>query len=231
MSKLLLALVLAASTDALAHDGPDDERDARGRRSCSVDVSVVDAHGRLRDARRVSASTVPSVVIEGTIARRGRDEDEEAPKLLFDVYNPRGRRYQVLLATPRVRATEHHGQRIEQADARHARRRSQWPGPRSRSRRCTGSGASSRGSRATAERAEGPSTSRSGPDGPNNSQRRPGLAIGGFEHPPNPPLVPAASGSGACRDPTPARPRGYRPRAGPGSARPGSRVPCGRSGR
>jgi hypothetical protein len=101
MSKLLLALVLAASTDALAHDGSDDERDARDRRSCSVDVSVVDARGRLRDARRVSASTVPSVVIEGRIARRGRDDDEEeAPKLLFDVYNPRGRRYQVLLATP-----------------------------------------------------------------------------------------------------------------------------------
>ncbi|HEY7923740.1 MAG TPA: hypothetical protein VII62_11210, partial [Vicinamibacteria bacterium] len=32
---------------------------------------------------------------------------------LFDVYNPRGLRYQVLLGTPRVRVTEHHGERVE----------------------------------------------------------------------------------------------------------------------
>jgi len=95
MSRLLFALLLLAPAGALAHNA---EKHARA--SCSVDVSVVDARGRLRDARRVSASTVPSVVIEGTIARRGRDDEEEAPKLLFDVYNPRGRRYQVLLATP-----------------------------------------------------------------------------------------------------------------------------------
>ena len=95
MSRLLFALLLLAPTGALAHNA---EKHARA--SCSVDVSVVDARGRLRDARRVSAHTVPSVVIEGTIARRGRDDDEDAPKLLFDVYNPRGRRYQVLLATP-----------------------------------------------------------------------------------------------------------------------------------
>ena len=96
MSRLLFALLLLAPTGALAHNA---EKHARA--SCSVDVSVVDARGRLRDARRVSAHTVPSVVIEGTIARRGREDDEdEAPKLLFDVYNPRGRRYQVLLATP-----------------------------------------------------------------------------------------------------------------------------------
>ena len=96
MSRLFFALLLLAPAGALAHNA---EKHARA--SCSVDVSVVDAHGRLRDARRVSAHTVPSVVIEGKVARRGReDDDEEAPKLLFDVYNPRGRRYQVLLATP-----------------------------------------------------------------------------------------------------------------------------------
>ena len=96
MSRLLFALLLLAPSAALAHTA-----EKRARASCSVEVSVVDAHGRLRDARRVSAHTVPSVVVEGTIARRGREDDEEeAPKLLFDVYNPRGRRYQVLLATP-----------------------------------------------------------------------------------------------------------------------------------
>jgi len=99
MSRLLVALLLLAPTGALAHNA-----EKRERASCSVEVSVVDAHGRLRDARRVSAHTVPSVVVEGTIARRGREDDEEeAPKLLFDVYNPRGRRYQVLLATTPTR--------------------------------------------------------------------------------------------------------------------------------
>jgi hypothetical protein len=99
VSRLLVALLLLAPTGVLAHD-----KDDRPRASCSVEVSVVDAHGHLRDARRVNASTVPSVVVEGEIARRGRNTDQDdAPRLLFDVYNPRGNRYQVLLATaPRV---------------------------------------------------------------------------------------------------------------------------------
>jgi hypothetical protein len=110
MSKLLLALVLAASTDAFAdHPGSDDEWDAREHHSCSTDVSVVDRSGRLREAHRVSASVVPSLVIRGRVSPR----DEDAPALLFDVYSPRGRRYQVLLATPLVTATERNGQRFE----------------------------------------------------------------------------------------------------------------------
>jgi hypothetical protein len=110
MSKLLLAVVLAASTDALAHDRLDDEPDAREHRSCSASVSVVDGRGRLREARSVSASVVPSVVIRGRVSPR----DEAAPALLFDVFSPRGRRYQVLLARPSVVEVERNGQSFEQ---------------------------------------------------------------------------------------------------------------------
>jgi hypothetical protein len=106
MSKLLLALALVASTDALAHD--DDARN-RNHASCSASVSVVDASGRLREARRVSASVVPSVVIRGRVS----PQDEETAALLFDVYNPHGRRYQVLLARPRVVVSERDGYRVE----------------------------------------------------------------------------------------------------------------------
>ena len=45
------------------------------------------------------------------------------------------------------------------------------------------------------------------------------------------PLAAAASGSGACRGPRPARRRGCRRRGGRGRARPGCRAPGGRSGR
>jgi hypothetical protein len=108
MSKLLLALVLAASTDALAHDGLDDAQDARGHR-CSASVSVVDGSGRLREARRVFASVVPSLVIRGRVWAR----DEQAPALLFDVFSPRGRRYQVLLAQPHVVEAERSGRSLQ----------------------------------------------------------------------------------------------------------------------
>jgi len=103
MSKLLLALLLIASVDALADDDP------RGQVSCSASVSVVDGNGRLREARRVSASVVPSVVIRGRVSPR----EEDSPALLFDVYNPHGRRYQVLLATPRVVVSERDGHRVK----------------------------------------------------------------------------------------------------------------------
>jgi len=109
MSKLLLALVLVASTDALADDRSDNGSDSREHVSCSTSVSVVDAHGNLREARRVSASVVPSVVIRGRVSPK----EEETPTLLFDVYNPHGRRYQVLLARPRVVTSERNGHRVE----------------------------------------------------------------------------------------------------------------------
>ena len=104
MSKLLLALLLVASVDALA-----DENDSREHVSCSASVSVVDRNGQLRDARRVSATVVPSVVIRGRVAPM----QEDTPALLFDVYNPRGRRYQVLLATPRVVVSQRDGHRVK----------------------------------------------------------------------------------------------------------------------
>ena len=50
---------------------------------------------------------------------RGRVEprDDDAPPLLFDVFSPRGRRYQVLLATPRVVVSERDGHRFERISA------------------------------------------------------------------------------------------------------------------
>jgi hypothetical protein len=107
MSKLLLALLLVASVDALA----EDESDSREHVSCSASVSVVDGNGQLREARRVSASVVPSVVIRGRVSPQ--EEDTPAAALLFDVYNPHGRRYQVLLATPRVVVSERDGHRVK----------------------------------------------------------------------------------------------------------------------
>lgn len=110
MSKLVLALVLATSSAALAGDLSADGRGGRARLSCTADVSFVDARGHLREARRVSASRVASLVIQGLV--RATDDDATRP-LLFDVYSPRGRRYQVLLGTPRVVATERNGRRSE----------------------------------------------------------------------------------------------------------------------
>jgi hypothetical protein len=106
MSKLILALLFIGSVDALA----EDRRDSREQVSCSANVSVVDGQGQLREARRVSASVVPSVVIRGRVSQ---DEDTPAPALLFDVYNPHGRRYQVLLGTPRVTVGVRDGHRVK----------------------------------------------------------------------------------------------------------------------
>jgi hypothetical protein len=113
MSKLLLALLLATSSAALAGDRSDDRPSARQRLSCAADVSFVDARGRLREARRVSASRVASLVIRGRVQAGHDDESDET--LLFDVYSPRGRRYQVLLAQPRVVTSERNGRRVEKA--------------------------------------------------------------------------------------------------------------------
>lgn len=110
MSRLLLALVLATSSAALAGDRSADGRGDRGRRTCAADVSFVDARGHLREARRVSASRVASLVIRGRVQA---SDDDATPALLFDVYSPRGRRYQVLPATPQVRIGERNGRRVE----------------------------------------------------------------------------------------------------------------------
>lgn len=104
MSILFLALALAApvSPDAdKPHSGPEA--------TCSVSVRALDAEGKARSARRVSASVAPAVVFRGRVSPR----DAEAPTLLFDVFNPRGQRYQILVATPRVVTQERNGQRFE----------------------------------------------------------------------------------------------------------------------
>lgn len=104
MSILLLALALAAP----AGSGSDDSRGADERVTCSVMVHAVDGRGRPRPARSV-ASSAPGVVFTGKVSERGDD----APPLVFDVYSPRGVRYQVLLARPRVVTKERDGRRFE----------------------------------------------------------------------------------------------------------------------
>jgi len=100
MKPLFFALALAASLSSAADDdGPEH------RPSCSVDVRALDEAGRAHPARQVSVSVVPVVVFRGTVAR----QEEDAPPLVFDVFNPRGQRYQVLLATPLVVTRERDG--------------------------------------------------------------------------------------------------------------------------
>jgi hypothetical protein len=118
MSILLLALALAAPAE---HDGNQGRSHDEPR--CTVRVHALDDLGQPQSARRVSAAAVPAVVFRGRV----EPKDEQSPPLLFDVYNPRGLRYQVLLGTARVRVTEHHGERIERTTrTREARWR--WPG-------------------------------------------------------------------------------------------------------
>lgn len=104
MSILFLALALAAPVNPVS-DEPRDSQEL----SCSMDVQAIDAEGRPRSARRVSAGVAPAVVFRGRVSPR----DAEAPTLLFDVFNPRGQRYQVLVAVPRVVTKERDGQRFE----------------------------------------------------------------------------------------------------------------------
>lgn len=105
MSMLLLALALMAP---VAPASDDDGWDRDGV-SCSVDVRAVDQAGRVRPARRVSASTAPAVLFRGKLSQ----QDDETPALVFDVFNPRGQRYQVLLAEPRVSTGERDGRRVK----------------------------------------------------------------------------------------------------------------------
>ena len=100
MSMLLLALALAAPADqeSRSHDEP----------RCNVTVRALDDVGRPRSAQHVSAAAVPVVTFRGRVEPR----DEPAPPLLFDVYSPRGLRYQVLLGTPRTRTIERRGELV-----------------------------------------------------------------------------------------------------------------------
>jgi hypothetical protein len=104
MSILLLALALAAPAEHNADHGR-----SRDEVHCTLRIHALDDLGQPQSARRVSAAAVPAVIFRGRV----EPKDDQAPPLLFDVYNPRGLRYQVLFGTPRVRVTEHHGERIE----------------------------------------------------------------------------------------------------------------------
>ena len=97
MSILLLALALAAPAEHGGNQGRsyDEPR-------CTLRVHALDDLGQPQSAHRVSAAAVPAVIIRGRVEPR----DDQSPPLLFDVYNPRGLRYQVLLGTPRLRVTE-----------------------------------------------------------------------------------------------------------------------------
>jgi len=104
MSMLLLALALAAPAEV------SDEARSSAHLTCSVNVTAFDRRGQQRPARRVSASVAPAVVFRGRVSPK----EAEASPLLFDVFNPRGQRYQVLVATPRVVTKQRDGQRFEQ---------------------------------------------------------------------------------------------------------------------
>lgn len=108
MSILLLALALVAP------GGPASDVDRWDRDeslTCSVDVHALDDAGRPRSARRVSARVAPAVVFRGKVLRRA--DDARTPSLLFDVFNPRGLRYQVLVAEPRVVTGQQDGRRVK----------------------------------------------------------------------------------------------------------------------
>jgi hypothetical protein len=94
MSILLLALALAEPSGSAAAALPAN------RIACTVSVGAVDDRGRETPGHRVSAGRAPAVVFRGRTATGARS----AAPLLFDVFNPRGQRYQVLLATPTPRA-------------------------------------------------------------------------------------------------------------------------------
>ena len=92
MQELILALALAAPVD-----GAPDMARRLGDAACSVSVAAVDAQGRVRSTRQVSAALVPALAFRGRVSPRL----EGAPPLLFDVFNPQGQRYQVLVPARR----------------------------------------------------------------------------------------------------------------------------------
>jgi hypothetical protein len=100
MTTLLLALVLGAPVEAHRDAGLFPSVGA-----CSVRVLDVDAQGRIVSTRTASGSRTPAMVFRGRVAQR----PEGNPPLLFDVFNPQGQRYQVLLGTATRRPLVVHG--------------------------------------------------------------------------------------------------------------------------
>jgi len=106
MFRFLLVLALASSGEVFANDRNDGDAGS----ACRVDVTAYDHQGRLRPTRRVDGTFAPAVVFRGKVSPR----DEDTRPLLFDVYNPRGVRYQVLLGVPRAIERERGGRRFLQ---------------------------------------------------------------------------------------------------------------------
>jgi hypothetical protein len=102
MSIVLLALALVTSAATVA--GAERSSDPV---TCAVGVRTLDREGQARPAEHVSASVDSTVVFRGRVSPGERD----APPLVFDVFNPRGQRYQVLLARPRTVWAERGGRR------------------------------------------------------------------------------------------------------------------------
>jgi len=105
MSRLILALAATVVASSGLAAG-DHSRHAR-RATCQVDVAAFDGRGHERPVRRFSA-TAPAVLFKGELSKRGG----ETSQLLFDVFNPHGQRYQVLVAEERV-AQGRRGRRFE----------------------------------------------------------------------------------------------------------------------
>jgi hypothetical protein len=95
MLELLLALALAAPAD-----GAPAAARRLGDAACFVSVAAVDVEGRVRSTRQVSAALVPALVFRGRVPP---GLGGTSP-LLFDVFNPKGQRYQVLVPARRGRA-------------------------------------------------------------------------------------------------------------------------------
>lgn len=103
--KALFFVALALAAPMSSASSADD-----GRTSCSVDVRALDTEGDAGSARRVSASRSLAVVFRGKVSKQ--EEDAAPQQLVFDVFNPRGHRYQVLLAEQRIVTAERDGHRV-----------------------------------------------------------------------------------------------------------------------
>jgi hypothetical protein len=99
MTLLLLAIVLGAPAEAPRGGGWPPA-------ACSVRVLAVDPQGTLVSMRAASGSLTPAVVFRGRAAR----VPEGAPPLVFDVFDPRGERYRVLLGRPSGRPATVNGE-------------------------------------------------------------------------------------------------------------------------
>ena len=93
MTTLLVTLVLTAPVRTPSHG----HGSAGGDAVCSVSVFALDPDGRVLRTPTASASRTPAMVFRG----RASQLPEGGPALLLDVFNPRGVRYQTLLAPTR----------------------------------------------------------------------------------------------------------------------------------